>query len=167
MITKKTFILLALGLFASNAIAENMEVVGNVQSKCVVTPDIAGVYGNPTPDKLDSDPASGGVDPIVRYDVIQASFYKAKITHPNDFSEAPSLNDVVNWTGDTVTSQVSDAGMSGYDAAKVEYDNVTEFNLTVAGSTWFKTETLAEYGFGKAFPAGVYRAVVTAECIAI
>jgi len=77
------------------------------------------------------------------------------------------LADVVNWTGDTATSQVSDTGMSGYDAAKIEYDNVTEFSLTVAGSTWFKTETLAEYGYGKAFPAGVYRAVVTAECIAI
>jgi len=164
---KKTLLLLALGTFASSAIAEDMEVVGNVESKCVVTPDTAGVYGNPSPDKLDSDPTSGGVDPIVRYDVIQASYYKAKITHPNSFSEAPALADVVNWTGDTATSQVSDTGMSGYDAAKIEYDNVTEFSLTVAGSTWFKTETLAEYGYGKAFPAGVYRAVVTAECIAI
>jgi len=164
---KKTLLLLALGTFASSAIAEDMEVVGNVESKCVVTPDTAGVYGNPAPDKLDSDPASGGVDPIVRYDVIQASYYKAKITYPNAFSEAPALTDVVNWTGDTATSQVSDTGMSGYDAAKIEYDNVTEFSLTVAGSTWFKTETLAEYGYGKAFPAGVYRAVVTAECIAI
>jgi hypothetical protein len=164
---KKTLLLLALGTFASSAIAEDMDVVGNVESKCVVTPDTAGVYGNPAPDKLDSDPTSGGVDPIVRYDVIQASYYKAKITHPNTFSEAPALSDVVNWTGDTATSQVSDTGMSGYDAAKIEYDNVTEFSLTVAGSTWFKTETLAEYGYGKAFPAGIYRAVVTAECIAI
>jgi len=163
----KTLLLLALGAVASGAFAEDMEVVGNVQSKCVVTPDTAGVYGNPSPDQLDSDPASGGVDPIVRYDVIQASYYKAKITHPNTFSEAPALSDVVNWTGDTATSQVSDTSMSGYDAAKIEYDNVTEFALTVAGSTWFKTETLAEYGYGKAFPAGVYRAVVTAECIAI
>lgn len=163
----KTLILLALGIFSTSAIAEDMEVVGNVESKCVVTPDTAGVFGNPSPDKLDSDPSSGGVDPIVRYDVIQASYYKARITHPNSFSESPALNDVVNWTGDTATSQVSDTGMSGYDAAKIEYDNVTEFSLTVAGSTWFKTETLAEYGYGKAFPAGVYRAVVTAECIAI
>ena len=163
----KTLILLALGGFAVSAIAEDMEVVGNVQSKCVVTPDTAGVFGNPSPDKLDTDPSSGGVDPIVRYDVIQASYYKARISHPNSFSESPALTDVVNWTGDTATSQVSDTGMSGYDAAKIEYDNVTEFALTVAGSTWFKTEALAEYGYGKAFPAGVYRAVVTAECIAI
>jgi len=99
----KTLILLALGGFAVGAIAEDMEVVGNVQSKCVVTPDTAGVFGNPSPDKLDTDPSSGGVDPIVRYDVIQASYYKARISHPNSFSESPALNDVVNWTGDTAT----------------------------------------------------------------
>ena len=151
----------------NSAYSEEMEVVGNVESKCVVTPDTAGVYGNPSPSVLSSDPTDGGVDPVVRFDVIQASFYKARIVHPNDFSESPALSDVVNWTGDTATSQVSDAGMSGYDAAKVEFDNVTEFSLTVAGSTWFKTESQADYGYGKAFPAGVYRAVVSAECIAI
>lgn len=164
---KHFFLLAVLGVLASEAHADEMEVVGSVDSKCVITPDTAGVYGNPTPDKLSSDPSEGGVDPIVRYDVIQASFYKARITHPTSFSESPALNDVAVWTGDTATSQVSDTGMSGYDAAKVEYDNVTEFSLTVAGSTWFKTETSAEYGYGKAFPAGVYRAIVTAECIAI
>jgi hypothetical protein len=154
-------------LCAGSALAEEMEVTGNVASKCVIVPDTAGVYGNPTPDTLSSDPTDGGVDPIVRYDVIQASFYKARITYPNEFSESPSLEDVVAWTGDVATSQVSDAGMSGYDAAKVEYDNVTEFSLTVAGSTWFKTETQADYGYGKSFPAGVYRAIVNAECIAL
>lgn len=164
---KNLLLFAGLVAFAIGAQAEDMEVVGNVESKCVVVPDTAGVFGNPTPDKLSSDPSEGGVDPVVRYDVIQASYYKAKITHPNSFSEAPALSDVVNWSGDTATSQVSDAAMSGYDAAKVEYDNVTEFSLTTAGSTWFKTETSAEYGYGKAFPAGVYRAIVTAECIAI
>jgi len=163
---KKTLLLLALG-FMTSANAEEMEVIGNVESKCVVVPDTAGVYGNPSPSILSSDPSDGGVDPIVRFDVIQASFYKARIVHPNSFSEAPSLNDVVNWTGDTATDQVSDANMSAYDAAKIEFDNVTEFDLTVAGSTWFKTESQADYGYGKAFPAGVYRAVVSAECIAI
>lgn len=163
---KKTLLLLALG-FITSANAEEMEVIGNVESKCVVVPDTAGVYGNPSPSILSSDPTDGGVDPIVRFDVIQASFYKARIVHPNSFSEAPSLNDVVNWTGDTATDQVSDANMSAYDAAKIEFDNVTEFDLTVAGSTWFKTESQADYGYGKAFPAGVYRAVVSAECIAI
>ena len=163
---KKTLLLLALG-FITSANAEEMEVIGNVESKCVVVPDTAGVYGNPSPSILSSDPTDGGVDPIVRFDVIQASFYKARIVHPNSFSEAPSLNDVVNWTGDTATDQVSDANMSAYDAAKIEFDNVTEFDLTVAGSTWFKTESQADYGYGKAFPAGVYRAAVSAECIAI
>ena len=163
---KKT-LLAGLMLCAVSAQAEDLEVIGSVASKCVITPDTAGVYGNPTPQKLSSDPADGGVDPVVRFDVIQASYYKARITHPNSFSESPALSDTVTWTGDTATSQVSDANMSAYDAAKVEYDNVTEFNLTVAGSTWFKTETDATYGYGKAFPAGTYRAVVVAECIAI
>ena len=161
---KKLVILL---FCAFSAQAEDMEVVGNVQSKCIVTPDTAGVYGNPTPDVLSTDPTDGGVDPVVRFDVIQASMYKARILYPTSFSESPALNDVVTWAGDVATSQVSDTGMSGYDAAKVEFDNVTEFSLTVAGSTWFKTESQADYGYGKAFPGGVYRAVVSAECIAI
>ena len=144
-----------------------MEVIGNVESKCVVTPDITGVFGNPSPSSLSTDPTDGGVDPVVRFDVIQASFYKARISHPNSFSESPALSDTVQWAGETTTSQVSDAGMSAYDEAKVEFDNVTEFELSVAGSTWFKTETNAEYGYSKAFPAGVYRAIVVAECIAI
>jgi len=99
--------------------------------------------------------------------LIEASSYKARISYPTSFSESPTLNDTVVWTGDVATSQVSDTGMSGYDAAKVEFDNVTEFSLTVAGSTWFKTESQADYGYGKAFPGGVYRAIVSAECIAI
>lgn len=163
----KTLILCTLMTFCISANAEEMEVIGNVQTKCVVTPDTAGVYGNPTPDVLSSDPTSGGVDPVVRFDVIQANFYKARILYPNDFSEAPALNDVVNWTGDVATSEVSDVSMSAYDTSKVEYDNVTEFALTVAGSTWFKTESQADYGYGKAFPGGVYRAIVSAECIAL
>ena len=161
---KKLVILL---FCAFSAQAEEMEVVGNVASKCVVTPDTAGVFGNPTADVLSTDPTDGGVDPVVRFDVIQASMYKARILYPVEFSEAPTLNDTVVWTGDVATSQVSDTSMSGYDAAKVEFDNVTEFSLTVAGSTWFKTESQADYGYGKAFPGGVYRAVVSAECIAI
>ena len=161
---KKLVILL---FCAFSAQAEEMEVVGNVASKCVVTPDTAGVFGNPTADVLSTDPSDGGVDPVVRFDVIQASSYKARISYPTAFSEAPTLNDTVVWTGDVATSQVSDTNMSGYDAAKIEFDNVTEFSLTVTGSTWFKTESQADYGYGKAFPGGVYRAVVSAECIAI
>jgi hypothetical protein len=57
--------------------------------------------------------------------------------------------------------------MSAYDAAKVEYNNVSEFDLTIAGSTWFKVESQATYGVGRAFPGGNYQAAVTAECIAL
>ena len=56
--------------------------------------------------------------------------------------------------------------MSAYDAAKVVYDATTEFDLTVTGSTLFKIASTAEYGFGRLFPGGTYRAVVQAECIA-
>ena len=49
---------------------------------------------------------------------------------------------------------------------KVEYENVTEYDLTVAGSTWFQVESTVEYGFGKALPGGQYSANVVAECIA-
>jgi hypothetical protein len=126
-----------------------------------------GIYGNPLPNTLSTDPIDGGVIPIVRYDVLQANFYKAKITYPNTFSESPDLVDVVNWTGDVTVGEVSDATMSGYDTSKIEYNNVTEIDLTIAGSTWFKIESEAEYGYDRAFPAGTYRTVVTAECIAL
>jgi len=116
---------------------------------------------------LSTDPIDGGVIPIVRYDVLQANFYKAKITYPNTFSESPDLVDVVNWTGDVTVGEVSDATMSGYDTSKIEYNNVTEIDLTIAGSTWFKIESEAEYGYDREFTAGTYRTVVTAECIAL
>ena len=57
--------------------------------------------------------------------------------------------------------------MSSYDTDKVEYNNVTEFFLTVAGSTWFKVDSEATYGVGRALPGGSYQAAVMAECIAI
>jgi len=62
--------------------------------------------------------------------------------------------------------EVTDAAMSNYDNTKIQYDNVTEVNLSVAGSTWFKVTSQADYGFNKALPAGTYRAIVQAECIA-
>jgi hypothetical protein len=169
MFTNKTLLLLGIGAAfgCSNTYAEEIPVMGNVESKCVVTQDTSGVYGNPTPSVLSTDGTDGGVDPIVRYDVVQASFYKARISHPNDFSDSPTLDDIVNWTGSASTSQVSDAGMSAYDTSKIEFDNVTEVELSIAGSTWFKVESQADYGYEKAFPAGVYQAIMSAECIAI
>ena len=148
------------------ALAEGVQIEGNVEAKCVIRTDRAGVYGNPTADKLSALPADGGVTPIIRYDVALAGYYLARITHPTSFSTSPSLTDTVTWTGGASVSSVSAAGMSAYDAAKVEYDATTEFDLTVAGTTWFKVDSAAEYGYNKAFPAGLYRAIIQADCIA-
>lgn len=163
----KKSLALAAAIIGMNAAAEDVTITGTVASKCVITTDTVGIYGNPTPSELSTAPADGGVLPIVRYDVLQANFYKARITYPESFSESPALSDVVTWTGDVSVSEVTDAGMSAYDTSKVEFDNVTEVDLTIAGSTWFKVESTADYGVGKAFPAGTYRAVVSADCIAL
>lgn len=152
--------------FAMPLFAAQVDIEGNVQAKCVIHTDRSGVYGNPTADKLSTATADGGVEPIVRYDVAVADYYIAKITYPTTFSTSPPLTDVVNWTGSTSVSSVSDAGMSAYDTSKVTYDATTEFDLTIAGSTWFKVSSTAEYGYGKAFAGGTYRAIVNAECIA-
>lgn len=154
-------------LFSMSALAGEAPIYGTVESKCVIITDTTGVYGNPTPGKLSTNTADGGVEPVVRYDVISADFYKARITYPNDFSSAPALSDVVNWTGSVTVKEVSDAAMAAYDQNKIEYNNTTEVDLTVAGSVWFKVSSVAEYGFNKSFPAGTYNAVVTAECVAL
>jgi len=159
------FTVAALGL-ATSVHAENVPITGIVESKCSIFSDTQGVYGNPTPNVLSTARTDGGVLPVIRFDVAAADFYKAKITHPNSFSSAPSLPDFVAWEGSTSVKEVSDPLMSAYETSKVEYDNVTEFDLTVAGSVWFQVDSSADYGFNKSFPAGVYTAVVTAECIA-
>ena len=150
-----------------SAVAADVDITGTVDSKCVVTTDTIGIYGNPSPSVLSTDAVSGGVEPIVRYDVIQANYYKAMITTPDQFVESPALDDVVNWTGSVDVAEVTDPTMSAYDNEKRLYNNVTEVDLTVAGSTWFKVSSEANYGYDKALPAGVYRATVTAECIAL
>jgi len=162
---KKAIIALAT-TFAMSAYAVDVPLTGTVDSKCVVTTDTQGVFGNPFPYRLSTTPADGGVEPIVRYDVVQADYYKALITYPTSFSESPALDDVVNWTGTVTVAEVTDALMSDYDNTKRLYDNVTEVDLSVTGSTWFKVASQADYGFNKALPAGTYRAIVTAECIA-
>ena len=148
------------------ALAEGVQIEGTVQAKCVIRTDRTGVYGNPTASKLSALPSDGGVTPIVRYDVALAGYYVARITHPTSFSTSPTLTDTVTWTGGASVSSVSAAGMSAYDAAKVEYDATTEFDLSVSGTTWFKVDSTAEYGYDKAFPAGTYRSVIQADCIA-
>lgn len=148
------------------AMAEGVQIEGTVQAKCVIRTDRNGVYGNPIASKLSTMPADGGVTPIIRYDVALAGYYIARITHPTSFSTSPALPDTLAWTGGTSVSSVSNPQMSAYDAAKVEYDATTEFDLTVSGTTWFKVDSAAEYGYDKAFPAGTYRSVIQADCIA-
>ena len=157
----------AMSLIAVGALAEQTLITGNVESKCVVTTDKTGIYGNPSNNVLSTDPADGGVLPVVRYDVVLADAYKAMIEHPNAFSQSPALTDTVTWTGSTSVEAVSDAGMSAYDTSKITYDNVTEVELTIAGSTWFKVSSEATYGVGRALPGGTYTALVEANCIAL
>ncbi len=153
-------------LMATSAFAVDSPITGNVSSKCSIYTDTPGVYGNPTPDELSTKAADGGVDPVVRYDVTVADKYKAKISWPNSFTSSPSLTDAVNWDGETKVKSHSVSGMSAYEGAKVEYDNHTEFGLTLAGSTWFSIESEAKYGSAKSLPGGEYKANVVAECIA-
>lgn len=162
----KTTLTLTAMILATAAIANETPITGNVASKCSIYTDTAGVYGNPTPATLSTTVANGGVMPVVRYDVATASVYTAKIMYPTEFSQSPTLTDSVAFTGDIEVSNTSDAGMSGYEAAKVQYDNVTEFGLTVAGSTWFKVTSAVAYGVAKPLPGGTYKANVVAECIA-
>ena len=163
---KKTMAL-SVALLACNAFALDTPIIGQVESKCVVTTDKQGVYGNPSASVLSTDAVDGGVEPVVRFDVVLADAYKAVIAHPNAFSQSPTLNDVVAWSGSTAVEAVSDAGMSAYDTSKITYDNVTEIDLTIAGSTWFKVASEADYGFNKALPGGTYTAIVEANCIAL
>lgn len=162
---KQSLILLT-ALLASCGAYATTTINGSVESKCIITTDTDGVYGNPTGDVLSTEPTDGGVTPIIRYDIITADAYVAKISHPDTFSSSPELADTVTWTGDTEAGQMSDALMSAFNTGKVEYNNTTEFDLSVAGSVWFEVTSEADYGYEKAFPAGNYSAVVTAECIA-
>lgn len=147
--------------------AEDVPITGVVSSRCTIYTETAGVYGNPSPSILSTAAADGGVQPIVRYDVVQSGYYKAVITTPNNFTSSPTLDDTVKWTGSVDVSRVTDAAMSAYSTAKREYNNTTEITLSVPGSVWFKADSKAEYGYNKAFPAGQYKSIVTASCIAI
>lgn len=163
----RIFTLAALALMLpASAIAQDTIIEGNILSKCIINTDNQGVYGNPTPDKLSTASSDGGVLPVIRYDVAVADFYLARITTPTEFSSSPTLTDTVTWTGSASVGEVSDAGMSAYETNKVTFESTTEFDLTIAGTTRFNISSVAEYGAGKAFPGGTYRAVVQAECIA-
>jgi hypothetical protein len=158
--------LLLLALVSVSSLANETPIVGLVQSKCIINTDTAGVYGNPTASKLSTSRADGGVQPIIRYDVSVAGAYKASITTPNSFSSSPSLNDTLSWSGSTAVKEISATPMADYESNKVIFNNTTEYNLHTAGTTWFEVSSIVEYGYGKAFPGGTYRSIITAECIA-
>lgn len=164
---KKLLLIPALAATASVAGA-SIPINGFIESKCVIQSDTPGRFGNPTVDELSTKAAEGGVMPIIRYDIITASKYKAVITTPTNFSASPTLSDSVDWTSTTVAGQMSDSGMSVFNSDKVIYNNghTTEFDLVKAGSVWFNVTSEAKYGVGKAFPSGNYTALIVAECIA-
>ena len=163
----KNAIIVVMSLSALSAQAAEVPINGTVQSRCVITTDTAGVYGNPNAYTLTTDPASGGQLPVVRFDVTLADAYYAEITAPTEFSSSPTLPDTVTWTGDTTVQTVSDAtGMGSYEANKVELGMTDKYDLTATGSTWFKTSSTATMGGNRAFPGGNYTALVEAECIA-
>jgi len=164
---KKASIIVAMSLFTLSAQAVDVPISGTVQSRCVITTDTPGTYGNPNAYTLTTAAADGGVQPIVRYDVTLADAYYAQITTPTSFSTSPSLNDTVSWTGSTEVSSVSDeTGMAGYESAKTVSGPTTQFDLTATGSTWFKSTSVATNGGNKAFPGGNYSATIEAVCVA-
>jgi len=150
----------------TTAAAENSTITGSVNAKCTINTDVRGVYAQPTPDELTTVTADGGVMPKIRFDVALADAYLARVTWPNSFAASPSLSDTVTWTGEVEVAEVTDTAMSAYESNKIEYNNTTEFDLTESGTVWFKVTSTANYGYGKAFPAGSYTAIVVAECIA-
>lgn len=165
--SKKLLATAVLGFLALSVQAAEVPINGTVQSRCIISTDTTGVYGNPNAYTLTTTPADGGVLPIVRFDVTLADAYYAEITAPDSFSSSPSLPDTVTWTGDTEVQAVSDAtNMGSYETDKVEYGMTDKYDLTATGSTWFKTSSTATMGGNKAFPGGNYTAVVEANCIA-
>lgn len=159
-------IVAALCLISGPIMAEDVPITGTVQSRCIIQTDVAGTYGNPNAYTLTTAPADGGVIPIVRYDVSLADAYKARITYPTSFSQSPSLNDTVTWTGSVDVQTVGNVDMADYQTDSVTFDETREYDLTATGSTWFKISSTATNGGSKAFPGGTYRSVVQAECIA-
>jgi len=156
-----------MSLFSLSVYAAEVPIEGTVQSRCVITTDTPGVYGNPNAYTLTTSATDGGVQPIVRYDVTLADAYYAQITTPTSFDQSPSLSDTVTWTGSTSVSSVSDAtNMAGYETGKTTFGQTTQFDLTASGSTWFTSTSVATYGGNKAFPGGTYTATVEAVCIA-
>ena len=84
----KLLITITLIFTALQAYAEDVPITGSVQSRCVITTDTPGVYGNPNAYTLTTSPTDGGVKPIVRFDVTLADAYYAQITTPTSFTSS-------------------------------------------------------------------------------
>ena len=164
---KNPLLIIAFIIFTFSAFAEDVPIEGTVQSRCIITTDTPGVFGNPNAYTLTTSPTDGGVVPIVRYDVTLADAYYAQITTPTSFSSSPTISETVTWTGSTEVDAISDAtGMASYETNKVTFGQTTQYDLTATGSTWFKSSVSATMGGNKAFPGGTYTAVVEAVCVA-
>ena len=163
---KKLLITLSLILGASATPTIAVDIDGTVESRCTVATTLPGKYGNPNAYTLTTDPASGGQVPIIRFDTTLANAYLAQVSYPTSFSVSPSLADNVTWTGAVTVKAAGESGMSGYHAASTTSGSMRTYTLTVAGSLWLQSTSIAVYGGNRAFPGGAYKAVVLAECVA-
>jgi len=164
---KNPLLIIIFSIFTFSAFAEDVPIEGTVQSRCIITTDTPGVFGNPNAYTLTTAATDGGVLPIVRYDVTLADAYYAQITTPTSFSSSPTISETITWTGSTEVDAISDAtGMASYETNKVTFGQTTQYDLTATGSTWFKSSVSATMGGNKAFPGGTYTAIVEAVCVA-
>ena len=161
---KKLLIALSLILSATPIMAADID--GTVESRCTVATTVDGKYGNPNAYTLTTDPASNGQVPVIRFDTTLADAYYAQVSYPTSFSSSPSLSDNVTWTGAVSVKATGADGMSGYQAASTTTGAMRQYGLSVAGSVWFQSTSVAVYGGNRAFPGGAYKAVVLAECVA-
>jgi hypothetical protein len=161
---KKLLIALSLILSATPIMAADID--GTVESRCTVATTVDGKYGNPNAYTLTTDPASSGQVPVIRFDTTLADAYYAQVTYPTSFSSSPSLADNVTWTGAVTVKATGESGMSGYQTASTTTGAMRQYGLSVAGSVWFQSTSVAVYGGNRAFPGGSYKAVVLAECVA-
>jgi len=161
---KKLLIALSLMIGATPILA--IDIDGSVQSRCTVADVTPGKYGNPNAYTLTTDPSSAGQVPVVRFDTTLANAYYAQVSYPTSFSSSPSLSDNVTWTGAVTVKATGESGMSGYQSASTTTGAMRQYGLSVAGSVWIQSTSVATYGGNRAFPGGTYKAVVLAECVA-
>jgi len=161
---KKLLIILSLMIGATPILA--IDIDGSVQSRCTVADVTPGKYGNPNAYTLTTDPSSAGQVPVVRFDTTLANAYYAQVSYPTSFSSSPSLSDNVTWTGAVTVKATGESGMSGYQSASTTTGAMRQYGLSVAGSVWIQSTSVAVYGGNRAFPGGTYKAVVLAECVA-